>query len=470
MKNDRRDFLRLSGLGGLAFLSGGLASLKGAENINSLLLPPKRQRFNMSGYSAPKIETVGIGFIGLGQRGPGGVMHMSKIEGVEIKGLCDLRPKEVEKTQKMLEGSGHNPVSYSGTDYAWKEMVDRDDIDLIYIATPWDWHVPMSVYSMEAGKHVAVEVPAATTIDGCWELVETSERTRKHCMMLENCCYDFFELLTLNMARQGYFGEIIHGEGAYIHDLMHLNFSKDGYEDMWRLRENRDRNGSLYNTHGLGPISMVMNVNRGDQFDYLTSLSTDDFMMAERARKLAASDDFYDPFVGDNYRGNMNTTTIKTKRGRSIVVQHDVTSPRPYSRIHLISGTKAFARKYPLPARIANGHDWLTEAEMEAIEEQFTPEIVKKVGIMAKQLGGHGGMDFIMRWRLIDCLRNGLPLDIDVYDSASWSAVAPLSEMSVANRAQSINVPDFTNGAWKTNEPVALTLAGGGTTNILLNQ
>lgn len=469
MKNDRRDFLRLSGLGGLAFLSGGLVDLKGAENINAVIPPLKKQRFNMSGYAAPKIETVGIGFIGLGMRGPGGVMAMSKLEGVEIKGLCDLRPKEVEKVQRMLEGTGHNPATYSGTDYAWKEMVDRNDIDLIYIATPWDWHVPMSVYSMEAGKHVAVEVPAATTIDGCWELVETSEHTRKHCMMLENCCYDFFELLTLNMERQGYFGEIIHGEGAYIHDLMHLNFSKEGYEDMWRLRENKGRDGSLYNTHGLGPICQAMNVNRGDQLDYLTSLSSDDFMMAERARELAASDDFYDPFVGDNYRGNMNTTTIKTKRGRSIMVQHDVTSPRPYSRIHLISGTKAFARKYPLPARIANGHDWLTDAEMEAVEDKYTPEIIKKVGAMAKKIGGHGGMDFLMRWRLIDCLRNGLPLDIDVYDAALWSAVAPLSEMSVANRAQSINVPDFTNGAWKTNEPVALTLTGGGTTNVLLD-
>ncbi len=470
MKNNRRDFLRLSGLGGLGLISGGLTSFKGKEELIASTSYARNQRFNMSGYSAPKLETVRIGFIGLGMRGPGGVEAMSKIEGVEINGLCDHRPKEVEKVQKMLEGTPHNPVSYTGSDNAWKEMVDSDDIDLIYIATPWDWHVPMAVYSMEAGKHVAVEVPAAKTIDECWELVETSERTKKHCMMLENCCYDFFELLTLNMARQGYFGEIIHGEGAYIHDLVDLNFSKDSYENMWRLRENHESNGNLYPTHGLGPICQIMNINRGDQMDYLTSLSSNDFTMAGKAKELASSDDFYDPFVGKSYRGNMNTTTIKTKNGRSIMIQHDVSSPRPYSRIHLVSGTKAFAQKYPLPAKISKGHDWLNEAEMKSLEDEYTPEIVRKVGTMAKQIGGHGGMDFIMRWRLIDCLRNGLPLDQDVYDAALWSAITPLSVESVKNRAKSVDVPDFTNGSWKTNAPVDITLAGGGTTNVLLNQ
>jgi len=470
MKNNRRDFLRLSGLGGLGLISGGLTSFKGKEELIASTSYTRNQRFNMSGYSAPKLETVRIGFIGLGMRGPEGVEAMSKIEGVEIKGLCDLRPKEVEKVQKMLKGTPHNPVSYTGSVNAWKEMVDRDDIDLIYIATPWDWHVPMAVYSMEAGKHVAVEVPAAKTIDECWELVETSERTKKHCMMLENCCYDFFELLTLNMSRKGYFGEIIHGEGAYIHNLIDLNFSKDGYQDMWRLRENYERNGNIYPTHGLGPICQIMNINRGDQMDYLTSLSSNDFSMAGKVKELESSDDFYDPFVGKSYRGNMNTTTIKTKNGRSIMIQHDVSSPRPYSRIHLVSGTKAFARKYPSPAKIAKGENWLNEAEMKALEEEYTPEIVKKVGDMAKKIGGHGGMDFIMRWRLIDCLRNGLPLDQDVYDAALWSAIAPLSEESVKKRAKSIDVPDFTSGSWRTNAPVDITLAGGGTTNVLINQ
>lgn len=470
MKKDRREFLRLSGLGSLALVGGSMISCAEAQTkLSQTPTPLLPKGFNMSGYAAPKIDTVRIGFIGLGMRGPGGVTSMAKIDGVEIKGLCDIRPKEVEKVQKLIKDTKHNPDSYSGSEDAWKEMVDRDDIDLIYIATPWKWHVPMAVYAMEAGKHVAVEVPAATTLEGCWELVETSERTKKHCMMLENCCYDFFELLTLNMARQGYFGEIIHGEGAYLHDLLDLNFNKDAYYNMWRLRENDGRNGNLYPTHGLGPICQIMNINRGDQMDYLTSLSSNDYMMAERAKELATKDDFYDQFVSDNYRGNINTTMVKTKNGRSIMIQHDVTSPRPYSRIHLVQGTKGVARKWPSPARVAQGHHWLDEAEMKALEKKYTPEIVRKVGAMAKKIGGHGGMDFIMRWRLIDCLRNGLPLDQDVYDAALWSAISPLSEKSVANRSTSVDVPDFTRGAWKTNTPVSLSLENGGTTKVLMN-
>ncbi|MDT0678572.1 Gfo/Idh/MocA family protein [Autumnicola musiva] len=469
MKNNRRDFLRITGLSGIGLVTGTLWGCKGSINASASTIADQRnQRFNMSGYAAPKLEKVRIGFIGLGMRGPGGVEAMSIIEGVEIKALCDLRTKEVEKVQKMLLNTPHEPDSYSGSDNAWKEMVDREDIDLVYIATPWDWHVPMAVYAMESGKHVAVEVPAAKTIDECWELVETSERTKKHCMMLENCCYDFFELLTLNMARQGFFGEIIHGEGAYLHNLIDLNFSKDAYEDMWRLRENYERNGNLYPTHGLGPICQIMNINRGDQLDYLTSLSSNDYTMEKKAEELASKDNFYSSFAGKNYRGNMNTTNIKTKNGKSIMIQHDVSSPRPYSRIHLVSGTKAIARKWPSP-NIANGHQWINENQMKVIEENYTPEIVDKVGAMAKKIGGHGGMDFIMRWRLIDCLRNGLPLDQDVYDAALWSAIAPLSEKSVKNRAQSVDIPDFTNGAWKNNTPVNLSLAGGGNTNVLLN-
>ena len=209
------------------------------------------------------------------------------------------------------------------------------------------------------------------------------------------------------MARQGYFGEIIHGEGAYIHNLLGLNFDKKGYAEMWRLKENQHRNGNLYPTHGLGPICQVMNINRGDQMEYLTSMSSADFQMAAHAKELAASDNFFNEFTTDHYRGNMNTTTVRTANGRTIMIQHDVTSPRVYSRLHLVSGTKGMASKYP-DARIATSHEWLKEDEMKKLEEQYTPEIVKRIGEMAKKVGGHGGMDFMMDWRLIDCLRNGL--------------------------------------------------------------
>ncbi|MGV3541225.1 MAG: Gfo/Idh/MocA family protein [Rufibacter sp.] len=479
MSNNRRDFLKTTGLAGLGLV--GTSVLGGCQTtaatpagnlaqIQAQARKSHRQVFNMSGYAAPKLDTVRIGFIGLGMRGPGAVKRMNYMEGVDIKALCDLRPESVAKAEKLLKGSSHRPTLYSGSENAWQELCRRDDIDLVYIATPWQLHTPMALYAMNQGKHVAVEVPAATTLEECWQLVETSERTKKHCMMLENCCYDFFELLTLNMARQGFFGEIVHGEGAYIHDLLDLNFEKgdgdkQGYQNMWRLRENT-RNGNLYPTHGLGPICQIMNINRGDQMDYLVSVSSNDFMMAQHAQELAAKDPFYQEFAGKHYRGNMNTTTIKTKNGRTIVVQHDVTSPRPYSRIHLVSGTKGIAQKWPTPAKIATGHKWATEEEFKKLQDKYTPDITKKVGEMAKQIGGHGGMDFIMDWRLIDCLRNGLPLDQDVYDAALWSAIAPLSEWSVANRSNSIDVPDFTAGAWARNQPVSLSLAGGGTTTV----
>jgi predicted dehydrogenase len=380
--------------------------------------------------------------------------------------LCDKHGDRVTKSQAGLEKKGiKKPVAYSGEN-GWKEMINKEAIDLVYVCTPWSLHTPMCVYAMEHEKHVACEVPISVTLDECWELVETSEKTRRHCMMLENCCYDFFEMLTLNMARSGIFGELIHAEGAYIHDLLEMNFEKTSYTDMWRLRENASRNGNLYPTHGLGPIAQCMNINRGDKMDHLVSMSSNDFMMGELAKEKAATDGFYKEFVGKPFRGNMNTTLIHTSKGKTIMVQHDVTSPRPYSRIHLISGTKGVASKYPSPERIAFGHEWVKDPELKALYEKYTPAIIRHVGEIAKQIGGHGGMDFIMDWRLIDCLRNGLPLDQDVYDGALWSSVAPLSERSVAKKSRTVEVPDFTRGSWQTNKPVNLTLEGGGNTTV----
>lgn len=463
MKSNRRNFLKLSGLAGAGLAGSQITSAFGAEagTMPDGFDKKPAKHFNMSGYAAPKLETVRIGFIGLGNRGPGAVERMSKIDGVDIKGLCDVRPDKANGAKKLLEKTTHRPEIYTDNENAWKKMCERKDIDLIYIATPWSMHTPMAVYAMNHDKHACIEVPAAKTTDECWQLVETSERTRKHCMILENCCYDFFELLTLNMARQGFFGDIVHTEGAYIHDLLEANFKKETYWNMWRLKENF-RNGSLYPTHGLGPVAQILDINRGDKMDYLVSVSSNDYSMAPLAKELAGKDDFYKPYANKSYRGNMNTTTIKTAKGKTMMIQHDVSSTRPYSRIHLVSGTKGAARKYPLPGRIATSHeDWLTEDQLKSLQEKYEVPIVKRVGEMAKQVGGHGGMDFLMDWRTIDCLRNGLPLDIDVYDAAAWSAIAPLSEWSVANRSNSINVPDFTSGSWKTNRPVDILLEKG---------
>jgi hypothetical protein len=474
MKNNRRDFIKWAGLAGLGVAGSGLVPVFGsgkhATDASGEFYSghkSKPGKFNMSGYSAPKTETVRIGFIGLGSRGPGHVMNMALLEGVEIVALCDMLPSNTEKVRKRLEFTGFNPTLYSGDSDAWKKLCDRPDIDLVYICTPWNLHAPMAVYAMEHGKHVAIEVPAAETIDECWQLVETSERTRMHCMMMENCCYDFFELLTLNMARQGFFGEIVHGEGAYIHNLLDSNFNKNGYWNMWRLRENASRRGNLYPTHGLGPVCQIMDINRGDKMDLLVSVMSRDFQMNDTAKKLSESDDFFRPFVNNPYRGNMTTTTILTNRGRTIMVQHDVTSPNVYSRIHKISGTKAAALKYPEPAKISIGDKWVSDEEFKSLEEKYKPAIVTKVGELAKQVGGHGGMDFLEDWRLIDCLRNGLPLDQDCYDAALWSAIAPLSEKSVARKSVSVEVPDFTRGNWKINQPVDILMEKGGNTKAI---
>jgi hypothetical protein len=461
----RRNFLKqiTVSTGALAWGLHG-CNTREKEPNNEPAQPDQTQLFNMCGYSAPKIETVRIGMIGVGSRGTSAVLRLLEIANIEIRAIADKREQQVRISQENLSRRGMPPADeYYGNENEWKKLCERDDIDLVYICTPWSWHTPMAVYAMEQGKHVAVEVPAAKTLDECWQLVETSERTRKHCMMLENCCYDFFELLTLNMAQKGFFGEIVHVEGAYIHTLLEMLFAKNQYADMWRLEENM-RNGNIYPTHGLGPICQILNINRGDKMEFLTSMSSNDFQLGQKAKELALEDDFYEKYAGIRYRGNMNTSIIKTNLGKTIMVQHDITSPRPYSRIHLLSGTKASARKWPEPARISVGHEWLGEEEMKKLEEQYTPEIVKHIGVIAKEIGGHGGMDFIMDWRLIDCLRNGLPLDQDVYDAALWSSITPLSEHSVANRSNAVDVPDFTRGSWQSNLPVNLSLKGGGNT------
>ena len=482
MTTNRRNFLKTATFAGAGAMAGGLISgcapKQPESNLAVILESVKKshnQKFNMSGYADPALPTVRVGIIGLGDRGSGAVERLSYIEGVVITALGDLRQVAVAGSQKYLTSIGrHAAREFYGDDYAWKKLIELSDLDLIYICTPWVWHTQMAVYAMENGKHTTCEVPFARTIDEAWQLVETSERTKKHCLMLENCCYDFIELLTLNMARQGMFGDIIHGEGAYIHNLMGYNFKKpiddkqtDGaYTGMWRLKENATRNGNLYPTHGLGPICQVMNINRGDKMDYLTSMSTSDFTMGQHANQLAAGDPFFAPYANKNYRGNINTSLVRTNLGRTIMIQHDVSSAQPYSRIHLVKGTKGMARKYP-DMLIALGESWAKDDEMKEIWDKFTPEIVKRVGGMAKKVGGHGGMDFIMDWRMIDCLRNGLPLDQNVYDGALWSSIAPLSEWSVANRSQSIDVPDFTGGSWKTNKPHDINLETGGTTKVL---
>ncbi|KAA6349203.1 Glycosyl hydrolase family 109 protein [termite gut metagenome] len=418
--------------------------------------------------TAPKLETVRVGFIGLGMRGPDAVARFTHLEGVQIVALCDIHPERVENCQEILKKAElPEAVGYSGSEDVWKQLCERDDIDLVYIATDWINHTPMSVYAMEKGKHVACEVPIAISIDECWQLVNTAEKTRKHCIMLENCCYDFYEMTTLNMAQQGLLGEVVHAEGAYIHDLRFLNFrelnitdpDRGGYNDYWRLRMNEQHTGNYYPTHGLGPVAQALNLGRGDRMKYLVSLSSDQFGMTAYAKEKFGDDSDY---AKQTYAlGDMNTTLIKTAKGKSIMIQHDVTSPRPYNRKHALSGTKGYIEKYPRPgialepseklsAKYDNlgAHGFVKKDVYDALIAEYEHPITKEVGELAKKVGGHGGMDFIMDYRLIYCLHNGLPLDMNVYDGVDWSCLGELTEISVKHNSAPIAVPDFTRGSW----------------------
>lgn len=395
------------------------------------------------------VDTVYIAFIGLGMRGSDAVRRYMFLNGIKVVALCDILPERVDSSQKVLKINNRpQAAKYTGVD-GWKKVCERNDVDLIYVCTHWTLHTPIAVYAMEHGKHVVVEVPAALTLDECWQLVNTAEKTRRHCMMLENCCYDFFEMATLNMAQKGLFGDIVHCEAAYIHDLRWINFDdKTGYWNMWRLKYDAAHTGNPYPTHGLGPVCQVLNIHRGDKMNMLVSVSTDQFGMTEYAKEKFGADS---KWAKTPYKlGDMNTTVIRTQKGRTIMVQHDVTSPRPYNRIHLISGTKGFAQKYPMEgiALEPNAHEFLNKEKMDSLLKVYEHPFSKEIGELARKVGGHGGMDFIMDYRLIYCLRNGLPLDEDVYDAAEWSSIVYLSEKSVLNGSVPVKIPDFTRGAW----------------------
>lgn len=405
------------------------------------------------GLTAPKIDTVRVGFIGVGMRGISAVERWTHIPGVQIKALCDLRPELVEKAQKTLVSSGMpEAATYSGAEDAWKQLCNRDDIDLVYVVTDWKHHAEMGVYAMEHGKHVAIEVPAAMTVEECWKLVDTAEKTRQHCMMLENCCYDPFALTTLNMAQQGVFGEITHVEGAYIHDLRSIYFadeSKGGFHNHWGKKYSIEHTGNPYPTHGLGPVCQILNIHRGDRMNYLVSLSSLQAGMTEYARKNFGADS---PEARQKYLlGDMNTTLIQTVKGKSIMIQYNVVTPRPYSRLHTVCGTKGFAQKYPVPS-IALEPDAGSPLEGKALEEimeRYKHPFTATFGTEAHRRNLPNEMNYVMDCRLIYCLRNGLPLDMDVYDAAEWSCITELSEQSVLNGSIPVEIPDFTRGAWK---------------------
>lgn len=443
----RRLFLSLSGIAS-TFLSSGIVYSKVSESKKYPLVNPAPAEF----FSAPPIDVVRIGFVGLGGMGTNHIRNLLRIEGVQIKAVCDIVPEKVERVKRMVKSAGQpEPTGYDKGEWDFKRMCETEDLDLVYTATPWEWHVPVCVSAMENGKHAATEVPAAVTIEECWQLVETAEKYKKHCVMMENCCYNRTELMMLNMVRKGLLGELIHAECGYLHDLREVKFSKDG-EGLWRRAHSIKRNGNLYPTHGLGPVAQYMNINRGDQFEYLVSVSSKSRGLQEYQKRLPEND----PRRKEEYvLGDVNISIIKTYAGCTITVVHDTNLPRPYSRINMVQGTKGLIMDYP-PRIYVEGLNSKEEFEpLEKYAEQWEHPLWKALGESAKG-AGHGGMDFIEDYRLIECLRKGLPTDMNVYDAASWSAVSELSERSVAKRGEPQDFPDFTRGRWKEYPPLGI--------------
>lgn len=387
-----------------------------------------------------------IGLIGTGGRGTSLLMEFLASDG-QVVALCDIVPKKAEHARSLVQKTGQKaPDLYTNGDHAYESLVSRHDVDFVVIATPWNWHVPMAISAMKAGKHAAVEVPAALTIEDCWNLVHTSEETRRHCIMLENCCYGYNETLVLNMVNANIFGDLLYGEGGYVHDLRELMFSNES-EGLWRRSFHTKYNGNLYPTHGLGPVANYMGVNRGDRFEYMVSMSTPARGLdAYRRAHIPAGD----PKYAELYiNGDMNTSLIKTAKGRTITLKHDTSNAHPYDRYNVIGGTKGVFEDYPPRIYLdgmKNDDAW---ASIDPFKEKYESPLWKREGEVAKKFGGHGGMDYIECARILFCMRNGLVPDMDVYDAAAWSAPWPLSLRSVAHGSMPVQFPDFTAGRWK---------------------
>ncbi len=385
------------------------------------------------------LEVVHIGFVGLGVRAKRAVERMMHIKHAEIVAICDLVQSNIDDAQEIITSNNGNAATSYCDANGWKRVCELPEVDLVYICTDWLSHAEISLYAMECGKHVAVEVPAATTTDDCWRLIDTAERTRRHCIMLENCCYDEFELAILNMVQGGLLGEIIHAEGSYLHDLRERISSNDegGRKwSNWQVQFMNNHIGNPYPTHGLGPVAMAMGIHRGDRMKQIVSVSSKSVKSGCNINSLT---------------GNMNSSIITTENGHTISVQHCIALPHPYSRSFLLSGTKGFAQKYPIPNMALDpyGDKMIYGQELSTIIQEYTHPFVKQYKEYGEQLCGRRWIDFAMDSRLIYCLHKGLPLDMDVYDAAEWSCLVELTNLSAAENGTPIEIPDFTRGRWK---------------------
>ena len=416
---------------------------------NGTIVPQTPQRpagqRSVIGLTVAPMEVVRVAFVGLGMRGPEAVSRWTNIPGTQIVALCDYEESRAIACQKILEKASMPKAAIYSGEKGYEELCKRKDIDLVYIATDWLHHFPIAMCAMQNGKHVAIEVPSAMNLQECWALIEMSEKKRLHCMILENCCYDWFEMNALNMAQQGVFGEVIRAQGAYIHNLTPFwdEYWKAGENDRlgWRLDYNMRHRGDVYPTHGLGPVAQALDIHRGDRMTTLVAMDTKSVIGKSLVEQRTDS-------TCNGFRnGDHTTTLIRTAQGKVIEIQHNVMTPQPYNRLYQLTGTKGFANKYPIEG-IALGHSFLKKEKKDSLIALYEHPILRKYGKTAREVGGHGGMDFVMDSRLVYCLQNGLPLDMDVYDLAEWCCLAELGALSMDHGCAPVAVPDFTRGEW----------------------
>ena len=426
----------------------------------------------MQGFRVAPMDKVRVGFVGVGTRGASSVRRVAMIPGCEVTAVCDFFQDRVDASVDWLVKNGYpKPAGYSGEE-GWKALCESDKVDVVYCISSWYLHAPLGLYAMKCGKHYLTDVPGVQTVEDGWAMVEAAEKYRRHCMMLENCCYGEEELLCLNLTAKGLLGDLVRASCGYIHDQREINFGpryrvKPGEKLAWPIQWKKDHPGNQYPTHGLGPICQYMDINRGDRLTDLVSMETDPMQNEEYAKATFPADDWRAKLKVE--MGDMNMTTVRTAKGRLIHIKHDVTTPGPYGRINrivctkgLLQGASSMDSSNPgFPFRVGYNpkigeHVFYFEPEKaEEVRQKYRHPYFKAAGEIAKRIGGHGGMDFLMDLRWIYCLQNGLPMDMDVYDLATWSSICELSEKSVRGR-RFVEVPDFTRGGWRTAEPLGI--------------
>ena len=425
------------------------------------------------------LDTVRIGFVGIGVKGWQHVRNLLHIDGARLVAVCDVREEPCRRTQRVCRELGYDePTAYTRGDRDFERMCQEEDLDLVYTATPWRWHVPVCLAAMTSGKHAATEIPAAIGLDDCWKLVETSESTGRHLSMMENVNYRRDELAILRMCREGVLGELLHAEAGYMHDTRYLKIREYG-DGLWLGAHHAERNGNLYPTHGLGPLAWNFGLGRGNRMEYLVSMSS-----KARGMNLYAKEHLPEghPYRERDYiNGDVNSSLIRTANGESILIKHDTDLPRPYSRTNLVQGTRGIVRGFPRFEVSLEADDLRTAPDPRTLEhpyqgphegyrwrsgtelyERFDHPLwshMQQVAAAADAQPAPDGFsvtaalrsgDYTEDYRLVQALRQGVAPDFDVYDAAAWSAVTALSEQSVANRSQAVDFPDFTKGQWKT--------------------